>query len=257
MKRKYHYIAGLPRSGSTLLVSILNQNPKFFAEISNPLLNYISSIVEVYSGEPSFKTICPPSRMLDSVRGLIDGFYTSCERETILNCNRGWTRYVEYLNELNPKFKIICPVRNYADILNSFEVLFKKRGLHDGSIMYKNNTLNVYSRTNFLGNDSFVRYAYNNLREAFYGPYKNNLLLVEYENLVKLPEETMEEIYNFLDEPYFKHNFNSVGYTFQEYDVSLGARNLHKVAPQVKPQNSPMILPPDLYDSYKNWEFWR
>ena len=35
MKKKYYFISGLPRFGFTLLISILNQNPKFYAEISS------------------------------------------------------------------------------------------------------------------------------------------------------------------------------------------------------------------------------
>lgn len=256
-KRKYHFIAGLPRSGSTLLTSILNQNPKFYSEISNPLGNFIFNIIEVYSGDPANASICSSDRLRSSVKGLIDGYYSFTDKPVVFNCNRGWTRYVEYLNELNPQFRIICMVRNYADVLNSFESLYKRRGLINNAGMYSNNTLNVYARTNFLGNDSFVRYAYNNLREAFYGPYRKNLLLIEYDSLVKFPEDTMEEIYNFIDEPYYKHDFNNVAYSFDEYDQLLKTRNLHKVNSQVKPQNTPMVLPPDLYDSFKNWEFWR
>jgi sulfotransferase len=32
-----HFIAGLPRSGSTLLVALLRQNPRFAARISSPV----------------------------------------------------------------------------------------------------------------------------------------------------------------------------------------------------------------------------
>jgi sulfotransferase len=256
-KRKYHFIAGLPRSGSTLLTSILNQNPKFYSEISNPLGNFIFNIVETYSSDPTFRTICDADRLKSSVKGLMDGYYAFTDKQVVFNCNRGWTRYVEYLHELNPQFKIICMVRNYADVLNSFEALHKKRGLIDNTAMYSGNTLNVYARTNFLGNDSFVRYAYNNLREAYFGPYRKNLLLIEYLDLINQPEDTMESIYNFIDEPYYKHDFNNVAYSFDEYDQVLRTKNLHKVSSKVGVQNTPMVLPPDLYDSFKNWEFWR
>ena len=35
--RKFHFISGMPRSGSTLLAAILNQNPRFRAGMTSPL----------------------------------------------------------------------------------------------------------------------------------------------------------------------------------------------------------------------------
>ena len=38
MKKTFYFMAGLPRSGSTLLSSILNQNPRFYSGPSSPVL---------------------------------------------------------------------------------------------------------------------------------------------------------------------------------------------------------------------------
>ena len=38
---KLHFLAGLPRSGSTLLTKILNKNPNIFASTNSPLLDTI------------------------------------------------------------------------------------------------------------------------------------------------------------------------------------------------------------------------
>ena len=35
--KSYHFISGLPRSGSTLLSGILKQNPDFYADIASPV----------------------------------------------------------------------------------------------------------------------------------------------------------------------------------------------------------------------------
>ncbi|MEM5734156.1 sulfotransferase, partial [Shewanella algae] len=37
MARRFHFISGLPRSGSTLLSAILRQNPRFSAGMSSPV----------------------------------------------------------------------------------------------------------------------------------------------------------------------------------------------------------------------------
>ena len=37
MQNGIHFISGLPRSGSTLLVAILRQNPRFHAGMTSPV----------------------------------------------------------------------------------------------------------------------------------------------------------------------------------------------------------------------------
>ncbi|NBP58534.1 sulfotransferase, partial [bacterium] len=36
--KKYYFISGLPRSGSTLLSAILNQNPRFYSGPNSPVV---------------------------------------------------------------------------------------------------------------------------------------------------------------------------------------------------------------------------
>ena len=42
--KKYYFIAGLHRSGVTLLSSILNQNPRFYSGPLSPVLNIMKGI---------------------------------------------------------------------------------------------------------------------------------------------------------------------------------------------------------------------
>jgi sulfotransferase len=258
MNKKYHFISGLPRSGSTLLTSILNQNPRFYSEITNPLVAFIKELIEINSKNSTNRIVCPTPRMKNTINGMIDGYYSEYQdKEVFFNCNRSWTEFTGYLNEINPNFKIICTVREYVSILNSFELLYQRSGFTDAKNIYKTHGTSIYSRTNFLANESFVASAYDALKGAFYGPYSKHLLLVEYFDLVNRPKEMLTKIYDFIEEPYFEHNFEDVGYSFDEYDNALGIRNLHKISPKVQFKQSPTVLPPDLYNAYKGWEFWR
>ena len=47
--KNYYFISGLPRSGSTLLSTILSQNPDFYADISSPLSMITENTVRVFS----------------------------------------------------------------------------------------------------------------------------------------------------------------------------------------------------------------
>lgn len=260
---RYNFISGLPRSGSTLLVSILNQNPRFFAEITNPLCDFVREVVSACSSsDPSFASICPSERLNSSLQGMFKGYYAhKSDKEVIFNTNRAWTAFPEYLHELNPNFKVIACVRSFEDVLNSFEKLYKKRGLTEALPLYgnnKDNVRNVYARTEFLANLSSVRYCYTALREMYYGQYKDkHLILVEYSDLVLNPEDTLRKVYDFVGEPYYPHDFKNVGFSFEAYDKALKLRSLHDVRPLVEFEAEKIVLPPDLYNIYRDWNFWR
>jgi sulfotransferase len=258
MNKKYHFIAGLPRSGSTLLTTIFNQNPLFHSNVSDTLLYCVEGVINNLTSKHAPVSV-KEENAKRMILGLIDGHYFDVDKPVIFNANRGWTKHIEYLYRLNPNFKLICPVRNYNEILNSFEKNYKSRRLIDpvDTVIYNGMTANVWTRTNYIGNDGFVRISYNFLMEAYYGPYKNHLLLVEYENLVKHPEETVKKIYDFIEEPYFNHDFENVNYSNEAYDDKLFAPNLHKIEGKVEPKNTEVVLPPDLWNGYSNMEFWR
>ena len=44
-EKTFYFMTGLPRSGSTLLSSILNQNPKFYSGPSSPVVSTIGASV--------------------------------------------------------------------------------------------------------------------------------------------------------------------------------------------------------------------
>ncbi|WP_284246122.1 sulfotransferase [Thalassotalea insulae] len=51
---KYHFISGLPRSGSTLLAGILRQHPHFYAAMSSPIGALINSALKQMGRVASF-----------------------------------------------------------------------------------------------------------------------------------------------------------------------------------------------------------
>ena len=75
MNKKYYLMAGLPRSGSTLLSSILSQNPSFHATVSTPVHLFFDQIVQktnLFSYHRNFMTE-HKTRVL--LKGLFDNFY--------------------------------------------------------------------------------------------------------------------------------------------------------------------------------------
>ena len=256
--KRYHFISGLPRSGSTLLTSILNQNPNFNSNISNPLARFVRSIVSESFAAPGYALQCPEPKRIELIRSLVDTYYSEVPQEVCFNTNRGWTSLLPLLDISHPDSKVICCVRDIRWVLDSFETLFKKNPFTMSKMYGEQESENVYTRSYALMTPGHtVRFAYDSLKEAITGPNKNKVMLLEYEFLAKQPEQAMRSVYSFIKEPHFEHDFDNVEASYDEYDIEAGIHGLHKIRRSVEYVERNPILPPDLWNEMSNLEVWR
>jgi sulfotransferase len=258
MNKSYHFISGLPRSGSTLLSTILNQNPNFYADISNPLARFVRSIITESFAGPGYKLQCPEEKRIKLIQSLIDTYHYDKDKPVCFNTNRGWTALVDVLAVSHPNSKIICCVRDINWILDSFELLFRKNPFTVSSMYSNQEAETVYSRCDALMTPGHtLRFAYDCIKEAITGNNKHKLILVEYDQLAKNPESIMQALYKFIDQPYYDHDFDNVEASWDEYDVEANINGLHKIRKQIKYIERKSILPPDIWNNYSNLEVWR
>ena len=71
-QRRYHFISGLPRSGSTLLAAILRQNPRFSADMSGPLAGLFNTLLTEMSGKNEFSVFIDGWVLRVPVRGCFE-----------------------------------------------------------------------------------------------------------------------------------------------------------------------------------------
>ena len=257
MDKKYHCITGLPRSGSTLLSSILKQNPAFHASISDSLCGLVGNTISSCQRGPGMKHEVPLEKRRNIIKHLIDGFYYDTDKPVIFNTNRSWTFVTNVVKDLLPDAKMIVCVRDINWIVDSFELAQRKNPFNISSIFPGGHAGNVYTRSNVLMNDDgIVGNPYMGIKQALAGPEKNMLYILEYEHLTKNPEQALRSIYEFINEPYFKHDFDNVEGSWDEYDEEIGIK-LHTVKKKVEFVPRQHILPPDILNRYKNMEFWR
>ena len=256
--KKLHFISGLPRSGSTLLTSILNQNPKFYSNISNPLARFVRSIItESYAG-PGYALQCPEEKRVELIQNLLQTYHSNIPQNICFNTNRGWTNLLPQLESASPDSKVICMVRDITWILDSFERLFKQNPFTMYRMYSEQEAETVYSRAYAsMSPGHTLRFAYDSLKEALTGPQKRNIMLVEYNQLAQNPQQTMRAIYTFIDEPYYAHDFNNVQVSYDEYDQEVGISGLHNIRQTVKYIDRQPILPPDLWKEFSNLEVWK
>ena len=253
----YYFISGLPRSGSTLLSAILRQNPEFYADIASQVEALTGSSIDIVTGGESNLTVTEDQRK-NLMYGIFDGYYQHIDKPVIFDSSRSWTKKTNFLKALFPYTKILCPVRDIVSILNSFEVISSKNPFHTKTLT--ENTKNVFARCDDMmnSNDGIVANSWILLQEG-YALNPEMIHFIEYENLCKEPEKTMRGIYEFLEKPYYSHDFENLEYSNENFDKACNLKDLHTVKRRVEYKPPRIILPPEIVKKYNemNMEFWR
>ena len=131
--RKFYYLGGLPRSGSTLLTNILLQNPKFATTATSSLLDFMLQIRDNWNKLEGHKVYEDGQDKWGVIRAIMQAYHKT-DKEIIFDKNRGWSNHIEFVEKVTgEKVKIIACVRNLEDICSSFEKLFRKNRA-DGEI---------------------------------------------------------------------------------------------------------------------------
>ena len=256
--RPFHFISGLPRSGSTLLSGILRQNPRFHAGMTSPVGSLCSAVLGQVSAGTEFAPVVGRDKRKALLRGLFDSYYLDVDKEVIFDTNRAWSARLPLVRDLFPQAKVIACVRNVAWIMDSFERMYRANPYEHTRLFGAAGARGtVYSRLEGLAqHDQTVGYAWSALREAFYGEHASSLLLIDYELLTRAPAKVLPLVYDFLGEPHFEHDFDNVEYDAEEFDQQLGAPGLHRVKAQVKFTPRPTVIPPDLFEKFNQMSFW-
>lgn len=254
-----HFISGLPRSGSTLLAAILRQNPRFHAGMSSPIGGLFNSLLGQFSAGSEYGSVITQDQRRRLLKGLFTSFYADQhDKDVILDTNRVWSSKLPAITDLYPQAKVIACVRNVAWILDSFEKLYRGNPYENTKLFNNDSERNtVYSRVESLAQrDRVVGFAWAALKEAYYGEHASSLLLIDYDLLAQTPEKVLRLVYEFLEEPWFEHDFNHLQYDAPEFDQALGIDGLHRVRPTVSKQSRITLLPPDLFNQYSQLSFW-
>src|ERR1700741_2217341 len=106
--RKFHFISGLPRSGSTLLAAILNQNPRFRSGMTSPLADIMGVVMAETSSKNDFSFDVSDEQRVALLRGLVENFYSvQGHAQVIFDTSRLWCSRMQLLHTLFPEVKVI------------------------------------------------------------------------------------------------------------------------------------------------------
>ena len=256
----YHFISGLPRSGSTLLSAILRQNPRFYANITSPVYALADRMIDSMGAEMKYSSAFDDAKRAVILRGLFRSYYYDVADtvSVVFDTNRLWTANAAMLQVLFPESRIICCVRNVTRILDSFETIFRKNPLQYNSMFAFKNEPSIYGRVQSMMNarDGVVGAPHSALRSLWFTEFAKKMIVVRYESLAKNPADTLKRLYASLGEPLYQHDFDDVAYEEKEYDHRIGLNGLHTVRGKVEFRERPLTIPPDVFQNYAKSNFW-
>ena len=253
--KKFHLISGTPRSGSTMFSAILNQNPRVHASAST-MLYYMFDALYLNFSKCTHGFLIDETKRKNMLKGLFDSYYQDIDKEIVFDTNRFWTTYKHTIPEIDPNMKYICLVREIPLILNSFEKAFYKNPFHIGKI-YDISPVHSTSeeRCKYIFENKILQHV-RFIREAILSEYKDNFLFIEYEYMCENPIQVMENVYNFIEEPYFEHDFNNVQSEHYLMDLYDNAPNFHTTHAVLKNDKPTIITPEEVLKEYNFGKFW-
>lgn len=266
--KQFYFMAGLPRSGGTLLSSILNQNPDIYVSPQSTLPNILAAAYNQYQSEEN-KDYDQFKNIYNVMETIIPTFYSSNSEKYIIDRNFCWLEahpYVILEYHLKNKIKVVCPVRDILGILASWNRLCEKdkNNRYDKEILknYKDKRQMADRRAdhffNLGGNEFGLMDSLENLKRVLYPEFKDNIMLVEYDNLTLKTEDTINDIYNFLGIEKFSHNYSQIS-TSNQYTDHWGIKDHHKVKPTIQREeyDYSKIFSKDTIRKYSGLEFWK
>lgn len=268
--RTFYFMAGLPRSGSTLLSAILNQNPRFYSGPSSPVVPTMLALENSLANDELFMAYPKPDIARMIIANVLPQFYADVEQPVIFDKNRSWVNRMHYIQGyfgIEPK--VLIPVRNVDEILTSFITMCRRNPYNgqgkvnfiDEQLIKLNAPLTDDARCELLASpNGILGQSFHGIRQAIMEGRLSQLHFIEYDDLTNNPEETMRKVYEFLGEPYFEHDFGNLANIHQERDAEVyGLADMHEVRKELgKVSADPKeILSEEVLARCEGSEFWR
>lgn len=240
--KKYYFLASLPRTGSTLLASILNQHPNIHASATSALLDLLVAQANAVQFNRGLYEITAEQE-INLYLNMFDAYYKSINKEFIFDKHRAWPNLINPLKKMgNENPKMIVTLRPVPEIITSYISLIKKNptspNFIDELLTKKGIEINDKNRAMTIWSD-YVSIPHSVIVNAI-KTNKENLLFLQYDDIVNNPNKVLTDIYNFFGiESYDGYDFNNIQNNQAEKDESgWKLKDLHKIRPQLKKESA-------------------
>ena len=255
--KKLFFLVAMPRSGNTLFASIMNQNPDVVCTANSITLEIMKDLFllkesDVFLNYPDHGSL---DNVMDSV---YDNYYKDWPQEYIIDRGPVMAKgnFALMQKHFKRPFKCIVLVRDLLDVLASFMKWYTE---NPNSFINRHGLKNDEEKLSTLMNKGgglakeleAIKNAYN---------YPNICHFVKYDDLVARPKEEIQKIYQFLEIPFFNHQFqdlkqiniNGIG-----YDDRIVGQDMHTIRSVIRKKYNPYIerIPERIRQKYGHIRF--
>jgi len=239
------FLSSIPRSGSTLLASLLGQRPDTYVSPTSNLSDIMGAVVSSFESNRATQAgQCGMDELYRTLKGVGEAKYADRIEPVIIDKGRMWPspKIMDTMGKvLGEQPKIIATVRPIAECIASFYTISKATDLP------------VWIKTSELF--KHLMQSYQDLKEG-YEAHPEQFCIVEYANLCNSTQVELDRVADFLGVPHvtFNPDIEQVG----ENDNAWEIKDLHKLGSKIEKtgQDTREILGDKLFNHYQGGEFW-
>ena len=249
-----HFLSGLPRSGSTVLASILNQNPAVYVTPTSPMLNVTVQMQEAWREDPTVKANYFEEQARNLTKAILPAFWQHRPEPIIIDKGRGWAKNMPTVNALfGRKIKVIVVERDLPSIMASWLTIIRNQT--------NTNFDNALSKNGMIPNDEnrMGEMWFNMVKDCMEGTQQikkdvpDQIIVVNYDDIISNPHHEIKRIEQFLDLPKHEYIFDNIQSDTTDDDmVAWGFEGLHTIRPKLeKISKDPReVLGDELYNRF-------
>jgi hypothetical protein len=241
--KEYYFLTGLPRSGNTLLGSIINQNPKVNLT-ANTILTDVLYQLHLLNDCEILKNFPDKKSFNNIIKNVFNNYYKDWKANYIIDRGLwGTPANLELLKSIIKKPKFIILYRPVLECLASFIKIEKP--------------INIETRCHQLmeinGMIGKSLWSVKNIIKE-----KEDYIRIDYLDLINKPLNEINKIYKFLNIDNYNHvfkNFNDFSVNNVKYDDSVLNAPLHKIRTDKIELNKYSVkdyLPANIIKQYSN-----
>jgi sulfotransferase len=213
----------MPRSGSTLLASLLNQNPDVFVSSSSPVCNLLWHTHELWESQVALHANPNNDAKRRVLGNLIGDFYADRKESLVIDKSFTWgtpenlNLLMQYAPDL-PRFIVMD--RPADEVEASFRRLMSK---------YPNS---MFEPADELRSGIIARCERSRNHLLSFVP--ELCVVVSYDALVSSPQSIIKSVYAHFGMSNFAHDFDNIAGTSTDNDAVWGLPTMHDVRPTIR-----------------------
>jgi hypothetical protein len=239
--KEYYFLSGMPRSGNTLLGSIINQNPNLNLT-ANTIVTDIIYQLSLLKEFQIYKNFSDENSLNNVIKNVFNNYYQNWKAKFIIDRGVwGTPTNLHLLKSIIKKPKFIILYRPVLECLASFIKIEKPT--------------NVEKRCEYLmEEDGMIGRSLWSIKNII--KEKEDYIIINYLDLIKKTSNEINKIYKFLNIDKFNHTFknlNDFSANGIKYDDSVLPSVLHTIRTDKIKLNKYKIedcLPPNIIKKY-------